>query len=110
MRHLSIALAIALGAACAHGARADEWTGADKQQHAAAGMAIAAGVTALARDPLAGFVAGCGAGMAKELADAGRVFRAEASATTSSAGKLRSARICNISRPTLPVAPTTATL
>jgi hypothetical protein len=81
MRHLSIALAIALGAACAHGARADEWTGADKQQHAAAGMAIAAGVSALSRDPLAGFVAGCGAGMAKELADAGRVFRAEAKAT-----------------------------
>src|SRR5215475_3707459 len=36
--------------------------------------------------------------------------RAEASATTSSAGKSLSARICNISRPTLPVAPTTATL
>ena len=36
--------------------------------------------------------------------------RCEASATTSSAGKLRSARICSISRPTLPVAPTTATL
>src|SRR5580693_9961951 len=36
--------------------------------------------------------------------------RAEANATTSSAGKFLSARICNISRPTLPVAPTTATL
>ena len=36
--------------------------------------------------------------------------RAEANATTSSAGKSLSARICNISRPTLPVAPTTATL
>jgi hypothetical protein len=36
--------------------------------------------------------------------------RADANATTSSAGKFLSARICNISRPTLPVAPTTATL
>jgi hypothetical protein len=36
--------------------------------------------------------------------------RSEASATTSSAGKSRSANVCNISRPTLPVAPTTATL
>ena len=36
--------------------------------------------------------------------------RDEASATTSSAGKLRSARVVRISRPTLPVAPTTATL
>ena len=34
----------------------------------------------------------------------------EASATTSSAGKRRSARMLSISRPTLPVAPTTATL
>src|SRR5207302_8652201 len=34
----------------------------------------------------------------------------EASATTSSAGKLRSAKVASISRPTLPVAPTTATL
>ena len=34
----------------------------------------------------------------------------EASATTSSAGKLRSASVVRISRPTLPVAPTTATL
>src|SRR5712691_2682599 len=36
--------------------------------------------------------------------------RDEASATTSSAGKLRSARVVRNSRPTLPVAPTTATL
>src|SRR4051794_26512849 len=36
--------------------------------------------------------------------------RDEASATTSSTGKFRSAKICSISRPTLPVAPTTATL
>jgi hypothetical protein len=36
--------------------------------------------------------------------------REDASATTSSAGKFLSARICNISRPTFPVAPTTATL
>src|ERR1700704_5132305 len=34
----------------------------------------------------------------------------EARATTSSTGKLRSARVLRISRPTLPVAPTTATL
>ena len=34
----------------------------------------------------------------------------EASATTSSAGNRRSARMLSISRPTLPVAPTTATL
>src|SRR6187402_285976 len=34
----------------------------------------------------------------------------EASATTSSAGKPRSSRMLSISRPTLPVAPTTATL
>src|SRR5262245_53287920 len=34
----------------------------------------------------------------------------EASATTSSAGNARSARMVSISRPTLPVAPTTATL
>ena len=34
----------------------------------------------------------------------------EASATTSSAGNARSAKIESISRPTLPVAPTTATL
>jgi len=33
-----------------------------------------------------------------------------ASATTSSAGNLRSSRMLSISRPTLPVAPTTATL
>ena len=37
-------------------------------------------------------------------------LRREASATTSSAGNARSARIFSISRPTLPVAPTTATL
>src|SRR6516164_10344241 len=37
-------------------------------------------------------------------------LRREATATTSSAGKLRSARMSSISRPTLPVAPTTATL
>src|ERR1700756_47098 len=36
--------------------------------------------------------------------------RDEAKATTSSTGKFRSERICSISRPTLPVAPTTATL
>jgi hypothetical protein len=36
-------------------------------------------------------------------------LRREASATTSSAGKARSARMFSISRPTLPVAPTTAT-
>src|SRR5260370_40272647 len=36
--------------------------------------------------------------------------RDEASATTSSTGKLRSARVVRNSRPTLPVAPTTATL
>src|SRR5450631_3764688 len=34
----------------------------------------------------------------------------DASATTSSAGNRRSARISSISRPTFPVAPTTATL
>ena len=37
-------------------------------------------------------------------------LRREASATTVSAGKARSARMSSISRPTLPVAPTTATL
>ncbi len=36
--------------------------------------------------------------------------RADASAITSSAGNERSASVCSISRPTLPVAPTTATL
>ncbi|CCF21520.1 protein of unknown function [Pseudorhizobium banfieldiae] len=36
--------------------------------------------------------------------------RAEASATTSSAGKPRSDKMLSISRPTLPVAPTTAIL
>ncbi len=36
--------------------------------------------------------------------------RREAMACTSSAGKPRSARMFSISRPTLPVAPTTATL
>ena len=36
--------------------------------------------------------------------------RFEASATTSSTGNWRSARMSSISRPTLPVAPTTATL
>ena len=35
--------------------------------------------------------------------------RCDARATTSSTGKLRSDSVCNISRPTLPVAPTTAT-
>ena len=39
-----------------------------------------------------------------------RASACEASATTSSAGNWRSARISSISRPTLPVAPTTATL
>ena len=38
------------------------------------------------------------------------IERVEASATTSYTGKRRSARISSISRPTLPVAPTTATL
>ena len=38
------------------------------------------------------------------------IERDEASATTLSAGKSRSARMVSISRPTLPVAPTTATL
>ncbi len=38
------------------------------------------------------------------------VDRPEARATTSDTGKLRSARVFNISRPTAPVAPTTATL
>src|SRR5215210_5235906 len=38
------------------------------------------------------------------------MLRREASATTSSAGNPRSARMLSISRPTLPVAPTTATL
>ena len=38
------------------------------------------------------------------------IERADASATTSSAGNRRSARISSISRPTFPVAPTTATL
>jgi len=37
-------------------------------------------------------------------------LRRDATATTSSAGKLRSARMLSISCPTLPVAPTTATL
>ncbi len=36
--------------------------------------------------------------------------RDDARATTSSTGKLRSTRVCIISRPTLPVAPITATL
>src|SRR5450631_1776028 len=38
------------------------------------------------------------------------IERGDASATTSSAGNRRSARISSISRPTFPVAPTTATL
>src|SRR6516165_7071322 len=38
------------------------------------------------------------------------IERDEANATTSSAGKLRSASVVSISLPTLPVAPTTATL
>src|ERR1700730_12764210 len=38
------------------------------------------------------------------------IERGEASATTSSAGNRRSARISSISRPTFPVAPTTASL
>src|ERR1700730_8635678 len=38
------------------------------------------------------------------------MLRREASATTSSAGNLRSARMPSISRPTFPVAPATATL
>ena len=37
-------------------------------------------------------------------------LRRDASATTSSAGKRRSSRTLSISRPTLPVAPTIATL
>jgi len=37
------------------------------------------------------------------------VERSDARATTSSTGNFRSCRICNISLPTLPVAPTTAT-
>ena len=37
------------------------------------------------------------------------IERSDASATTSSTGNFRSARICSISPPTLPVAPTTAT-
>ena len=38
------------------------------------------------------------------------IVRRDASATTSSAGNFRSSRMLSISRPTLPVAPTTATL
>ena len=38
------------------------------------------------------------------------MLRRDASATTSSAGNLRSSRMLSISRPTLPVAPTSATL
>ena len=38
------------------------------------------------------------------------IERGDASATTSSAGNRRSARISSISRPTFPVAPTTASL
>ncbi len=52
------------------GARADDWTGADKSRHLLAGAFIAAAATAASRDEFTGFAAGTAAGLLKELHDA----------------------------------------
>lgn len=63
-------IAATLGAFCAHGAKADEWTGEDKTAHAIGGGTIALAMTAQTGSAMKGFAWGCGAGVAKEAFDA----------------------------------------
>lgn len=64
---LGASLMLALSA-CSD-AKADSWTGRDKQMHAIAGAAIALPITLITRDVQHGIVAGCAVGVAKEIAD-----------------------------------------
>jgi uncharacterized protein YfiM (DUF2279 family) len=64
MKRIIIAL-LCLMSATAH---ADQWTGADKDKHAIAGLTIAAAVSAASK-PAYGIAAGCAVGIAKEAAD-----------------------------------------
>lgn len=57
--------------ASAQAARADEWTGQDKQMHFAAGAVIAA-AGSVAYGQRTGFLIGTAAGVAKELVDSQR--------------------------------------
>lgn len=69
-RLITLSAAITLGAFAAHTARADDWTGADKNLHAIGGAAIGIAAAAQTGSAWAGFRWGCGAGVAKEIFDA----------------------------------------
>lgn len=64
---LGAALILALSAVA--DVHADSWTGRDKQMHLAAGAAVALPVTLATGSTWHGLAAGCGVGVAKELAD-----------------------------------------
>lgn len=66
-RILALALALASSASMA-----DDWTGQDKMQHMAGSALIAASVTAITRDEVAGFQAALAVGIAKEMLDSRR--------------------------------------
>lgn len=66
MSRALITAALLLAATAAH---ADDWHGADKALHLRAGTAIALAGTTLTGSPLLGMGLGCGAGLAKEMAD-----------------------------------------
>lgn len=65
MKHLVACLACLL----ALSAKADEWTGPDKTQHAAVGAVIGAAIAAATKDPLVGCAAAAAIGAAKEIYD-----------------------------------------
>jgi uncharacterized protein YfiM (DUF2279 family) len=67
MKAFALTLALALTASAAHAQ--DTWTGPDKFLHFGGGALIAGAVTAGTQSRAWGFAAGCGVGLAKEVAD-----------------------------------------
>lgn len=65
----TLGAAIILALSAVADVRADSWTGRDKQMHLAAGAAVALPVTLATGSTWRGLAAGCGVGVAKELAD-----------------------------------------
>lgn len=66
---IKLLAACVLYAAVVSCAYADEWTGRDKEIHFVGGAAVAAAVTAATGNEWHGFLAGTGAGLAKEVYD-----------------------------------------
>lgn len=69
LRFAAVAALIGLAGGLTQEAKADDWTGADKTLHFAAGAGIASAVTLATDSPAKGFAAGVAVGLAKEVYD-----------------------------------------